>query len=215
MANHFHAVIAPQANLVAGSGHGYLRTVCDYVHLNPVRARLIRTEAPLQTFGWSSYPDYLQRPGQRPAWLRVDRLLGKLGIARDDAAGRRRLAEAMEERRGKEEPGQWMAVRRGWFFGSASLKEELLERMGGAIGEHHGGEERQATEEQKARRLGSEELRRRGWTEQDLATRRKTDATKVKLAARLRRETGMTLDWLAERLRMGCCHTVANCLKAP
>src|SRR4029077_10578585 len=27
-----------KALLVEGSGHGYLRTVCDYVHLNPLRA---------------------------------------------------------------------------------------------------------------------------------------------------------------------------------
>ena len=29
-----------KAVLVEGSGNGYLRTVCDYVHLNPVRGAL-------------------------------------------------------------------------------------------------------------------------------------------------------------------------------
>ena len=48
-----------------------------------------------------------------------------------------------------------------------------------------------------------EELRRRRWTEQDLSKRRKTNAEKVKLAARLRAETVMTWDWIAARLRMG------------
>ena len=57
------------------------------------------------------------------------------------------------------------------------------------------------------------EMRQRRWTEQDLSRRRKTDAAKVKMAARLRAETVMTLDWIAERLQMGCRHTVANCLK--
>ena len=32
------------AQLVEGSGNGYLRTACDYVRLNPVRARLLRPE---------------------------------------------------------------------------------------------------------------------------------------------------------------------------
>ena len=59
-----------------------------------------------------------------------------------------------------------------------------------------------------------EELRKRRWTEADLKQRRKTDATKVRMAMRLRRETVMTLDWLAQRLQMGCRHTLANCLKA-
>ncbi len=31
-----------KAQLVEGSGNGYLRTACDYVHLNPVRAGLLR-----------------------------------------------------------------------------------------------------------------------------------------------------------------------------
>ena len=81
------------------------------------------------------------------------------------------------------------------------------------MGEDHRGEEKQETDERKAHRLVLEELGQRRWTEQDLEKRRKTDAAKVKLAARLRSETVMTLDWIAERLRMGCRHTVANCLK--
>ena len=49
--------------------------------------------------------------------------------------------------------------------------------------------------------------------EKDLEGGRKTDAVKVKMAARLRAESVVTLDWIAQRLRMGCRHTVANCLK--
>jgi putative transposase len=199
--------------VVDGSGDGYLRTVCDYVHLNPVRAKLLSPEAALEDYRWSSYPAYLQRAGKRPVWLRVDRVLGELGICRDDAAGRQRFAQAMEERRGKDEPGEWKAVRRGWFLGGAELKEALLERMSGTVGPHHGGEAKRETDEQQAERLVVAELRQRRWTEADLGKRRKTDASKVKMAARLRAETVMTLDWIAGRLQMGCRHTLANCLK--
>src|SRR5438105_10479556 len=55
-----------KALIVDGSGAGYLRTVCDYVHLNPVRAKLLRPQQTLRGYGWSSYRDYLQRPEQRP-----------------------------------------------------------------------------------------------------------------------------------------------------
>lgn len=39
--------------IVEGSGDGYLRTVCDYVHLNPVRANLVRPQEPLHSPGIS------------------------------------------------------------------------------------------------------------------------------------------------------------------
>jgi REP element-mobilizing transposase RayT len=54
-----------KALVVEGSGRGYLRTVCDYVHLNPARARLLEPEPALRTDRWSSWPEKLKRPGQR------------------------------------------------------------------------------------------------------------------------------------------------------
>src|SRR5437867_669050 len=72
-----------KALIVEGSGNGYLRTVGDYVHLNPARARLLKAEEPLETFRWSSYPDYLKPSSHRPSWLRVQRLMGEKGIPND------------------------------------------------------------------------------------------------------------------------------------
>jgi len=48
-----------KALVVDGSGNGYLKTVCDYVHLNPARAHLLKPKQPLADFCWSSYPLYL------------------------------------------------------------------------------------------------------------------------------------------------------------
>jgi len=56
-----------EALVVDGSGNSYLRTVCDYVHLNPVRAKLLRAEQPLRAFVWSSFPEYLKAPHPAPA----------------------------------------------------------------------------------------------------------------------------------------------------
>src|SRR5439155_14992333 len=39
--------------IVDGSGNGYLRTVCDYVHLNPARAKLLTPEQSLRAYPWS------------------------------------------------------------------------------------------------------------------------------------------------------------------
>src|SRR5436190_13094199 len=42
-----------------------------------------------------------------------------------------------------------------------------------------------------------------GWTERDLQLRPKSDKVKITLAAQLRRETTMTLKWIAKRVQIG------------
>jgi len=39
-----------KALIVDGSGSGYLKTVCDYVHLNPARAKLLKRDQLLSDF---------------------------------------------------------------------------------------------------------------------------------------------------------------------
>src|SRR5947208_15935647 len=48
-----------KALVVDGSGNGYLKAVCDYVHLNPSRAGLLRADQPLEAYTRSSDPLYL------------------------------------------------------------------------------------------------------------------------------------------------------------
>jgi putative transposase len=194
-----------KALFVDGSGNGYLKTVCDYVHLNPARAKLLlRPEQKLSSFPWSSLRFYLQPPRKRPVWLRVGRLLGEHGIPRDSKEGRREFGRRMELRRQAEDvPGQFKAVRRGWCLGDKAFRKELLAQMKEQMGEHHYGEERTETELEQAEGMVRERLKQLGWKEADLEIRRKGDREKLKLALRLREETTVTVKWIAERLRMG------------
>jgi REP element-mobilizing transposase RayT len=193
-----------KALIVDGSGSGYLKTVCDYVHLNPARAKLLlRPAQKLSSFPWSSLRFYLQSPGKRPAWLWVERLLGEHGIPRDSKKGRREFGRRMELRRQQDDPGQFKAVRRGWCLGDKAFRKELLAQMKEQMGEHHYGEERAETDQERAEGIVRKGLKQLGWKEADLATRRKGDPEKLKLALRLRAETTVTVKWIAERLRMG------------
>jgi REP element-mobilizing transposase RayT len=196
--------------VVDGSGTGYLRTVCDYVHLNPVRAKLLGPGHSLQKYRWSSYPAYLSR--KRAPWLRVDRLLGEMGIPKDSRGGRQAFEKRMQERAAQENPKDYKPLRRGWCLGDKAFRKELLGQMAERVGQSHYGAERQESGEEKAERIMREELKRRRWTEETLSSRRKGDSEKVKMAARLRRETIMTLKWIAERLHMGSWTHVSNCL---
>jgi len=189
--------------IVDGSGTGYLKSVCAYVHLNPARAKLVAPEQPLKSFVWSSWPAYLGAPSRRPAWLRVERLLGEHGIPKDSAPGRQLLERALEARRGPEEGGEFKAIRRGWCLGEERFRKELLAQMSERLGPEHYGEERAETEEAKAERIIAEELKRRKWKASELQARPKGAAAKVALAARLRTETTMTAGWIAERLGIG------------
>ena len=190
--------------IVDGSGSGYLKSVCDYVHLNPARAKLVAADAALKSFGYSSWPAYLLGPSKRPAWLRVDRLLGEWGIPKDSPAGRQRLEQALEARRGDGEAGEeFKRIRHGWCLGEEAFRKELLAHMIERMGAEHYGEERTEAAEAQAERIIAEELKRRRWNEADLKTRRKGDVAKVALAERVRRETTMTVGWIAERLQVG------------
>ncbi|MCS6772484.1 MAG: transposase, partial [Kiritimatiellae bacterium] len=112
-----------KALVVDGTGQGYFRTVCDYVHLNPARAGLLAAGERLSRYRWSSWPEYLKAPNKRRVWLRVNRLMGEYGIPKDSPAGRRALARAMEARRREEEPADYAAIRRGWCFGDDEFRK--------------------------------------------------------------------------------------------
>ena len=121
----------------------------------------------MRSFAWSSWPAYLLAPSKRPAWLRVDRLLGEWGIPKDSPAGRRQLEQALEARRGAEEGEEFKPIRRGWCLGEETFRQELLAQMSERMGAEHYGEERAETAEAKAERIIAEELKRRRWKEAD------------------------------------------------
>ena len=120
----------------------------------------------------------------------------------------------MERRRAQEEGADYRAVRRGWCLGSEDFRDELIGAATGHVGPIHYAARRQETQQQKAERIVREELKRGGWKERDLPGLPKGDKAKVLLARRLRRETTMTLRWIAGRLTMGSWTYVSNLLHA-
>ncbi len=193
-----------KAQLVEGSGNGYLRTACDYVHLNPVRAGLLKAEDRLLAYPWSSLAWYLAAPEHRPGWIRVDRVLGEHGLTEDTAATRQEFERRMEARRREEaDQAALKSLRRGWYLGSQEFKDRMLEKLDGKLGEHHSGQLRLETAEAKGKRIMDEELRRLGWNRRELALRRKSDPGKLTMAARLRRETTLSLKAIAARVGLG------------
>jgi putative transposase len=189
--------------LVDRDSPGYLRTVCDYVHLNPVRAALLAPDEPLIAYPWSSLHWYAAGPAHRPSWIRTDRLLSEHGLRADTPATRAEFLRRMEDRRKEENDEQSLqTIRRGWCHGSAEFKQQILDRVeaqssGPAWPLQH------ETSTLRAERILAEELARLGCSHTDLIHRRKNDPAKLAIAARLRKETTLTLKDIAQRLNLG------------
>jgi len=198
-----HVFAGRYKSLLVGGEGGYLRTVCDYVHLNPVRAKLLPVLAALRSYRWSSFALFLLPSEQRPAWLRSDRLFGECVIPRDSTAGRQEFEQRLEARRQQESDEAFQPVRGGWCFGDEQFRQELLAQVEKETARHHYGADIREAAEAKAARIIDEELRRAVWTEADLARRKKGDPRKIQIARRLRAETTVTMQWIAQRLQTG------------
>jgi len=74
--------------------------------------------------------------------------------------------------------------------------------------------QRQETAVQKAERLLKAELEKLGWKEESLSMVSKSHLVKVQLARLLRKESTMSLKWIAARLQMGSWTYVSNLLNA-
>lgn len=198
-----------KAQLIDDRSPGYLRCACDYVHLNPVRAGIIGIHEKLESYQWSSYPAY-RHPKLRPPWLRVDRLLGEHGLIEDTVKTRREFGRIMEHARLERQSQSFPT--KDWIIGADDFHDWLSKKLSrrGRKGER--AKERSETDSALAERLVVEALAKSGWREIDLASQPKGHRLKIKMAATLRRNTPMTYQWIADRLRMGSASYVSNLL---
>lgn len=195
--------------LIVEPGHA-LAQVAHYIHLNPVRAKIVPAER-LMEFAWSSLPLFAARK-ERPAFLEARTVLAESGGLPDAPSGWRRyrdylgvLAEEEARRRGE----KFGRLSRGWVIGSpkfqAALKKDLVEA----------GESPRKTALLAADREAHREARQEIWEVKlriaaeafalDLAAlpEKKSDDVKVRTAAVMKLSTSVANGWLAERLGMG------------
>lgn len=189
-------------------GHA-LAQVAHYIHLNPVRAKVVAIER-LGEFRWSSLHHFLQRA--RPAALEAATVLAESGGLADSIAGWKRYCAylgglAEEDVRRREQ--RFGRLSRGWMIGSASFRAELskgLQGVGGVASRFELlGADRSAVREAREP-LWEEKLRSAakalGVPLAKLPDQRSAP-DKVALASLLKQTTSVNNAWLAERLQMG------------
>lgn len=101
-------------------------------------------------------------------------------------------------------------LRRGWRLGAADFLQRLTERLGRRGHPHELARERRETDTERAERMVQVGLASLRWTQQDLARHSKGHPAKARLAGKLRQETPMTRQWIAQRLCMGSASYVSH-----
>ena len=202
-----------KAQMIDGRSPAYLRTACDYVHLNPARAGNVADNEPLETYPWSSYPAYL-RVKVRPAWLAVERLLGEHGLQEDTTVNRREFSRRLEQQRREPEEVAAKNLQRGWKHGAEDFADWLADKLSRRGSQTERAAERRETDEALARRIIVEGLAEANLQEAALASRAKGDTMKVEIARRVRAQTPMSRAWIAKQLHMGSASYLSTLLSS-
>ena len=214
-----------KALLIDGEEPGHFLQVSSYIHLNPVRAGLVKANQPLKIYPWSSFPSYLVSPRKRIEWVYVDRVLGELGHPQDNWGTREKYGRYMEELAkkclevdGKRElEEKWKSLRRGWYIGDEAYLSRLLELMGknleGRARESYLGDELRDHDEGQALKMLNRGLKVLGIKESDLQGKAKGALEKQVLAWWLRKKTVVGRRWISEKLGMGDLSRVTNAVR--
>ncbi len=222
-----------KAVAVEGRAPFYYETLLDYIHLNPVRAGLVRVKKreSVLDYPWSSLSTgYAVPPSRRPNWLAAAEGLAVFGLA-DTAAGRRGMVERLERRACEEVakrcgtiplPEEMDArcshLRRGWYWGSQRFGERMLKLAQGALKRtksraYRSSAVRQTHGLKQAERWLNEGLAAAGLNRADLSRLKGSDPRKVALAELLWKQTTVSQEWLAERLKMRSAANVSQLLR--
>ena len=194
--------------LIVEPGHPFGQ-VCHYIHLNPVRAKLVPAERAPE-YRWSSLRGFAGKG--RPEWLDATTVLEDAGGLKDTRVGWRKYGEYLEflatdETSQKELIAKRMS--RGWCLGSKEFKTEMRKEAserGASLDRvrFEGLEKDEARAEREAfweeRLVDAAELV--GVDLEDLPAR-KSAPGKCLLAAVMKECTSVSNGWLAKRLDMG------------
>lgn len=224
-----------KAVIVQGEDGYHYQTLMDYVHLNPVRARIIRPKAgkSVLDYRWSSIAGgYALPPKKRAKWLAVESGLKAFNLP-DTTVGRRKMVERLDRRAVSEEvkqcgvPPQDAEVdarashlRRGWYWGTQAFGEALRKAAAAVVREKKP-KARGYRADHHVARHGEREaeawlktgLRAAGIKAGELERLKGSDPRKLMLADHLWRRTVVSQEWLAEKLAMKSAANVSQQLR--
>ena len=216
-----------KAILSEGGSDYYYCSLMDYIHLNPVRAGLVRMkrgESVRDYLRSSVAKGYAVAPSRRPIWLAAEEGLA-MAQCTDTAVGRRRFVQHLDDRAREEgiragviEPGEdrrYSHLRHGWYWGSQAFAERMLQLAGKGIETRRNRTYRsaplfQAHNEKEARRLLDGGLAAAGLSARELDSLPGSDARKVALASLILERTVAGQCWIVDKLAMRSAANVSQ-----
>ncbi|HLB33684.1 MAG TPA: transposase [Chthoniobacterales bacterium] len=223
-----------KAILVEGESRYHYETLVDYIHLNSVRAGLIRPEnqQSVLDYPWSSIVGgYALQPSERKAWMACNDGLKAFGCL-DTPAGRREMVERLDRRafeemanrcnipttRNELDSKQNSHPSQGWYWGSQEFSKKILLQAEDDLEKerspaYQSSAEHKAHGLQQAEKLLHEGLARVNLSQQDLLNLSGSDPRKIFIALLLRKKTTVSNGWLAEQLKMKSAGNVSHRLK--
>jgi REP element-mobilizing transposase RayT len=181
-----------------------LSRVVDYIHLNPVRARIVAPEH-VKAYRWSSLRAFMKGPRDpsmsSQAWLEAR------GGWQDDPGGWTAYESyliAVGHDEARWEPDGLSGLSQGWAIGTDAWRKALAAEfsqmaLSGGLGRTEARDLREAAW-QKSFDSAMAEI---GKSYAELETKPLRKKWKVELAERVRAETGASVSWLAQRLKIG------------
>ncbi len=187
-----------------------LGSLCQYIHLNPVRAKVVPASE-LTRWPWSSC-SWITQPQKRLPWFRPTEAMSHAGGFRDTPAGRRSYVEFLEwissEPQEQKDRGIHQ-MSKGWALGSSDFKKALIDEHRSKLAEISLG----GNETIEARELFWEQELQKVLSQMSPSKRRvsaKSADWRVAAAATMKKRTTASNPWLARRLEMGSPFTLSR-----
>ena len=181
----------------------HLARVCDYIHLNPVRAGVLAVEQ-LRDYRASSLWYWLR--GRSPGWLDGEGWWAEAGLrgAEDPWARYLQRLVGLTQPEVADERTERGAFSRGWAIGTAGWRRALArEYRHLALAPEMSAAEIRELREARWRAALEEALARHGRQAHELALAAKGAPWKIELARDLRVNAAVPHAWIAAQLRMG------------
>jgi putative transposase len=177
--------------------------VANYIHLNPVRAKLVAPSEVMQ-FRWSSLPRCIRMP--RVEWRAGNDVPSQLGLV-DSREGWSEYARYLVALAGdpmEQERQEFSRLASGWAIGSAGWRKVLAQTYAHrALEQGIARDELLEIKESRWRHALQEALAEAMKKPEDIVRESKGAHWKIRIAQRLRRHVGAPHRWIATELNMG------------